>query len=101
MRVVEKDHRSRNDTGRKAVARLPHDPEDNADCKRSHHCGHRSVCNIGDLVGDVRVADVFEEEGAIVSNKPACEREEELAKGRVDIEEVGALKVVGCELWFF
>ena len=98
MRVVKEDHGSRNDTGGKAVARFPHNPEDNADRKRSHHCGHRSVCDVRDLVCDVRVADVFEEEGAIVSNEPACECEEELAKGRVNIEEVGALKVVGCEL---
>jgi hypothetical protein len=74
--------------------RLPHDPEDNADGQGTHHGRHRSVRDIGDSVGDVRVADVLEEERSIVANQPAGECKEEFAKGRVDIEEVGSLKVV-------
>jgi hypothetical protein len=37
-------------------------------------------------------------EMAIVADEPAHQREEELAERRVDVEEVGALEVVGCEL---
>jgi hypothetical protein len=98
VRVIEEDDGRRDDTSRKAVARLPHDQEDHADRQRSHHGGHRSVCHVGNLVGDVRIANVLEEERPIVSNQPSSECEQELAKGRVYIEEVSALKVVGREL---
>jgi hypothetical protein len=98
VRVVKEDEGSRDDTSRKAVAGLPHDQEDHADRQRSHHGGHRSVGDVWNLVGDVRVANVLKEERSIVSNQPASECEQELAKGRVHVEEVSALKVVGREL---
>lgn len=50
------------------------------------------------MVGDVRVADVLEEERSIVAGEPACEGEEELAEGRMDVEEVGTLEVVRGKL---
>lgn len=50
------------------------------------------------MVGNIRVADVLEEEGAVVANEPAGECEEEFAKGGMNIEEVGPLEVIGREL---
>jgi hypothetical protein len=70
------------------------DHEHNRHGERAQRGGHGAVCDIGDLVGDVRVADVLEEEVALVTDEPASEGEEELAKGRVNVEEVGALQVV-------
>lgn len=37
-------------------------------------------------------------EVAIVAYEPADQTKEELAKGRVDIEEVGSFEVIGCKL---
>lgn len=94
VRVVEKNDGSCNNACREAVARLPHDQEDNTDRQGTHHSRHRPVCDVWNSVGDVGIANVLEEEGSIVANEPAGECEEELAKGRVHVEEVGSLEVV-------
>lgn len=100
VRVVKENDGGRNNARREAVARLPHDPEDHADGQGTHHSRHRSVRDVRNSVGDVRVANVLEEEGSIIADQPTSECEEELAKGRVNIKEVGSLKVVRCKLRF-
>jgi hypothetical protein len=96
--VVEENETGSQNTGRERVARLPHDHEDGRDSQCTHGSGHCAVCNVGHLVCDVRVANVFKQEFAIVADQPACESEQELAKGRVHVEKVGSLEVVRCEL---
>lgn len=96
--VIEEDQSSGGQSCGQRVARFPHDPEDGRHGESTHGGGHGSVCDIGDLVGDVRVSNVLKEELALVSNQPSSESEEEFAKRRVDIEEVGTLKIVRCEL---
>lgn len=98
MGVVEEHKASSQDTGGQRVARLPHDHENGRDGQSTHRGRHCAVRNVGDLVCDVRVANVLKQKLAIVADQPACEREQELAKRRVHIEEVGSLEIVGCEL---
>jgi hypothetical protein len=74
--------------------RLPHDEEDGGNGKRAERGGHRTVCDVGNVVGNVGVADVLEEEFAFVANNPSCKGEQKLSKRRVDIEEVCSLQVV-------
>jgi hypothetical protein len=50
------------------------------------------------VVGDVGIADVFEEEAAIIANEPAREGEQQLSKRGVNVEEVGSLQVVRSKL---
>ena len=76
------------------VTRLPHDEEDGGNGKRAERGGHRTVCDVGNVVGDVGVADVLEKELAFVANNPSCKGEQQLSKRRVDIEEVCTLQVV-------
>ena len=96
--VVEEHKTGSQNTGRQRVARLPHDHEDGRDGQGPHRGGHCAVCNVGDLVCDVRVANVLKQELAIVADQPACESEQELAERRMHIEEVGSLEVVRGEL---
>lgn len=96
--VIEEHETGCSNAGWQRVSRLPHDHEDGRDGKSTHGRGHGAVCDVRDLVRDVRVTNVFEEEAAIVSDKPAGEGKEELSEGRVHIEEVGSLEVVGSEL---
>jgi hypothetical protein len=98
VRVVEQDKGRGDNASGKAVAGLPHDQVDDGDGHGAQEGGHRPECDIGDLVRDVRVADVLEVEVAIVTDEPASEGEEQLAEGRVHVEEVRLLQVVRCEL---
>lgn len=99
MCVIKENQTSGSESCGQRVARFPHDPEDGWYGESAHGGGHCSVCDIGDLVGDVRVSDVLKKELAPVSDQPSSEGEKELAKGRMDIEEVGTLEIVGRELW--
>jgi hypothetical protein len=92
--VVEEHETGRSDAGWQRVARLPHDHEDDRNGKGAERGGHGAVCDIWDLVRDVGIANVLEEEVALVSDDPASEGKEELSERRMDIEEVGSLQVV-------
>ena len=94
MSVVEEQETSGGHTGGQRVSRLPHDQKDGRDGEGAHCSGHGAVRDVRDLVGDVRVANVLEQERAIVTDEPTSEREEELSERRVDVEEVGPLQVV-------
>lgn len=80
--------------GRQRISRLPHDQEDGRDGEGAHSSGHGTVGDVRDLVCDVRVADVLEQEAAIVADEPSGEGKKKLSEGRVDVEEVGSLEVV-------
>jgi hypothetical protein len=99
MRIIKQHNRRRDNASGQTIPALPHDPEDGDDGQGAHQRGHGAVGDVGDFVGDVGVADVFEEEGAVVADEPAGEGEEEFAERRVHVEEVGALEVVGGELY--
>lgn len=94
VRVVEQDQTGGENTSRKRVARLPHNQEDSRNSERPKQRRECSVGNVGDIVGDIGVANVLKLEVAIVSYQPADKGEEELAERGVDIEEVGALEIV-------
>lgn len=96
--VVQEHQTSSSDAGWQGVTRLPHDHEDNWNCKSAESSGHGTVCDIGNFIGDVRVANVLEQEVALVTDKPTSEGEEKLSERRVDIEEVCALQIVRSEL---
>lgn len=51
--VVEKHEPSCSDASWQRVSRLPHDHEDNGHGEGAERGGHSSVCDIGNLVGDV------------------------------------------------
>jgi hypothetical protein len=92
--VVEKHETGSGNASWQRIARLPHDEKNDRDGERAQRRGHGAVCDIWDLVGNVRIANVLEEKVALVSNQPSGEGEEKLSERRVDIEEVGALQVV-------
>lgn len=96
--IVEQDEPGSQNTGRQGVAGLPHDHKNGRYGQGAHGGRHCAVCNVGHLVGDVAVANVFKQKVAIVSHQPAGEREQELAERRVHVEEVGSLEVVRGEL---
>lgn len=96
--VVKQNQASSNDTSWQTVARLPHDQVGDRHGQGAENGGHSSKSDIGDLVGDVGIANVLEVEVTVISNKPAHKREQELAERRMDIEEVGSLEIVGSEL---
>lgn len=98
MGVVEENQTSRDNTGRDAVAGLPHDHVSDGDGEGAKKSGHRPEGYIGDLVRDVRVANVIEVEVAVITDQPAHKSKEELAEGRMDIEEICVLEVVGGKL---
>lgn len=66
--VVEEDETGSQNTGGQRVARLPHDHEDDRDGQGAHRGRHCAVCHVGHLVCDVRVANVLEQELAIVTD---------------------------------
>lgn len=68
MRIVEKDQASGNDTSRQTVSRLPHNQVCDRHGQGAEDGRERSECDIGDLVGNVRVANVVEVEVAIITN---------------------------------
>ena len=92
--VIEKHKTGSGDAGGQGVSGLPHNEEDNRNGKRAKGGGHSTVCDIRNVVGDVGIADVLEEELALVTDEPASEGEQKLAERGVDIEEVGSLQVV-------
>lgn len=92
--IIEKDKTSSQYAGRERVAGFPHDPVDGRDGQRAHCSGHCAVRDIWHLVGNVGVANVFKEKVSIIAYEPASKGEKELAKGRMDVEEVGSLEVV-------
>lgn len=94
VRVVEKHEHGRAERSGQAVAALPHDLEDHGNREGTLDGRDGAEGNPRDLVLDVGVTDVLELEVTIVANEPADERDEELAEGRVDVEEVGPFKVL-------
>lgn len=96
--VVKEDEASGHDTGGKAVARLPHDQVRYGHGQGTQNSGHRAERDVGNLVRDIRVANVLEVEVAIVADEPAHKGEQELSKGRVNIEEIGSLEIVRGKL---
>lgn len=98
VRVVQQDEARGQDARGEAVAALPHDQVRHRHGQGPEDGRHGAEGHIRDLVRDVRVADVVEVEVAVVPDQPAHEGKQELTKGRVDIEEVRPLQVVGGEL---
>lgn len=96
--IVEKNKSCCENAGREGVTRLPHDAEGCCNSESAHHGGHGAVCHVWHPVCDVRVSNVVKQELAIVSDQPAGECEEELAKRRVNVEKVSPLEVVRGEL---
>jgi hypothetical protein len=98
MGVVEEDQAGCHNGRWQGVARLPHDQEDGGDGESSQEGRQSTEGNVGDLIGDIRVANIVEEKVPVIANEPAHEGEEELSEGRVYIEEVGSLEIEGCKL---
>ena len=98
VRVIEEDQAGGKDAGWQGVARLPHDEEYDRDGQRTQQSRESPVSHVWHIVLDVRVTNVIEQKLPIVANKPADQGEQEFGEGRVDIEEVEPLKVVGCKL---
>lgn len=96
--VVEKDENGGDEAGGDTVARLPHDEVGDGDGQGTEDGGESTEGDVGDLVVNVGVANVFKLEVAVVANEPAHEGEEELGKRGVNIEEVGSLEIVGSKL---
>ena len=94
MGIVEEEETSSSDASRERVARFPHDQEDSWDCKRTEGCWHRPISDIRHLVGDIIVANVLEEEIAIISYQPASEGKQQFSEWRVNVEEVGTLEII-------
>lgn len=98
VRIVQKDQSGSDKTSRYTITRFPHDQIRDRHSQCAKEGGQGSERDIGHLVGNVGVADVFEVEVAVISNKPANEGKEQLGKRGMDIEKVGSLKVVGGKL---
>jgi hypothetical protein len=92
--VIEEHKTCGSDAGRQRVSGLPHDEKDNGHRERAERGRHGTVRDIRNVVGNVGVANVLEEEFALVTDEPASEGEKKLSERRVDIEEVGSLQVV-------
>lgn len=96
---IVKDHQSGSqNTGRQGISRLPHDIKDDRNSQRSKSCGQSAVCEVGDFVRDVGIANVLKGEAAIVADQPAYEGKQQFGEWRMDIEEVGSLEIVRSEL---
>lgn len=96
--VVKENQSGSNDASRDTIPRLPHDKIGNRHSQGAQNGGKSSECNIRDLVVNVRIANVFEVEVAIVANQPAHEGKEKLGKRRMDIEKVGSFKIIRGKL---
>lgn len=96
--IVKEDETGGKNTGGETVSGLPHDEVGNGNGQSTEDGGQSSEGHVRDLVGNVGVANVLEVEVTIVADQPAHKGEEKLSKGRVDIEEVGSLEVVGSKL---
>jgi hypothetical protein len=66
--VVEQQEASCCYASGQRVARFPHDEENGRDCESAQRRWHCAVRDIGDLVGDVRIANVLEQEVSFVAN---------------------------------
>ena len=98
MGVVKQNQSGRQHTGRQRITRLPHDLEHHGHRESTESGGHGTESNIRDLVLNVRIANVLEQEVAIVSDQPAHQSKEEFTERRVNIEEIGALEIVRGKL---
>lgn len=96
--IVQENQASSDKASRQAVARLPHDHIGDGHGQCTEDGGQGSESDVGNFVGDVGVADIFEVEVAVIPNQPANKGKEQLGKRRVHIEKVGALEVVGSKL---
>lgn len=99
MGVVEEDEAGSDYAGWQAVSRFPHDQVGDRDGQSTEERWQGSEGQVWHLVRDVGIANVLEVEVPIVTDQPAHEGEQQLAEGRVDVEEVCTLKVVGRELF--
>lgn len=99
MGIVEEDETGSNNAGRQAVSRFPHDHVGDGDGQGTEERWQGSEGQVWHLVRNVGIANVLKVKVPIVSNQPADEGEQQLAERRVDVEEVGTLEVVGCELF--
>jgi len=98
MGVVEEDKAGRGHACWQRVTRLPHDQEDDRDSQRAQSRGQSPVRHVRNFVGDVGISNIFEQKFPLIANKVAHEGEQKLAEGRVHVEEVGPLEVVGRKL---
>lgn len=98
VRVIEENETGSKDTSRKGIAGFPHNQENDGNSQGAQQGWKSSEGDIWDLVLNVRVTDVVEEKMAVKANKPTDEGEQQLRKGRVDIEEVDSLQIIGGEL---
>lgn len=98
VRVIEQDEAGRKNAGWQRVARLPHDEEYNGNSQRTQQSRESPISHVWYIVLDVRVPNVVEKKLSVVANKPADQSKQEFGEGRVDIEEVEPLEVVGSEL---
>lgn len=98
MGIVKQDQRSSQDACWERITRFPHDQVDDDDGKGTEKGGDRSKCDVRNVIGNIGFSDIVKEEMAIVSNDPTDKGKEQLSKGRMNVEEIGALKIVGGEL---
>lgn len=96
--IVKHHQTSCQHTGWERISRLPHGQENNGNRQGTESGGHCAESKVRHIVVDVRVANVLEEEVTIVSDQPAHKGKQKLSEGRVHIEEVHALKVIGGKL---
>jgi hypothetical protein len=98
MRVIKQHQASGNNARRQGVSRFPHDIKHDRNSESAEQGRHGAESDVGDFVGDIRVPDVLEVEVSIITHEPSHQREQQLPKRWVDIEEVCALEVVRREL---
>jgi hypothetical protein len=98
MGIVKQDQGSSQDACWERVTGFPHDQVDDDNGKGTEKGRDGSKCDIRNVIGNIGFSDVVKEEMAIVSNDPTDKGEEQLSKGRMNVEEIGALEIVGGEL---
>ncbi|KAI7968902.1 hypothetical protein EIK77_007597 [Talaromyces pinophilus] len=97
---IVKNHQSGSqNTGWQRISRLPHDVKDDRNSQGSKSCGQSAVCEVGDFVRDVGIANILKGKAAIVADQPADEGKQQFGEWRVNVEEVGSLQVVRSELY--
>ena len=95
---TEQHDRGREDGNNGGVTAFLHNSVDNRDSETAEDGGKSTHAHVGDMSLSVAVADVLEAKRPVIADEPASKTKEQFREGRVHVEVVLSLDVVGREL---
>lgn len=98
VELTEQNQTSGESSNDRRISAFFHNRIHNRNSQASKNRGQSAHTDIGNVVGDVAVADVLKQETPIEADEPTRQAKQQLCEGRMHVEVVLVCDIVCCEL---